>query len=498
MNLSDELSGCRITMPLLRREINSDISEEITLPDCLPEIRKVLYVKEALLPPSKFISGRKIEISGIADYTLVYVSADGRLCSAPASAEYSFSLPLDNMSDFEISEGLSVMAHTFSDGSSVRISSPRRLSLKSRLRTLVSVWGKMLACEKLSGEEEGIERLMRSGANLELLCESSDVITLEDEYTLPSAQAHISIAEASVFVNSARVDSDVLTLEGETVLRLTVENGGRYERVTRRLPFEAETELDGIELSESNSTRASGYVTDLSVKVEEGKAKIQASVLLEICVASNREIAYTADIYSTARTCSSRKSELDIPTALMNKNLPLSLNERVTLEELGIPDGAELVDVCASAVIDSAALEESAYVLRGNCRYYLIFTREGEYAYADLRLPIKYECDLSVGSGEIYCFDAVADVISCKGRGDGESVSLECELSLAISLFGKDRAEILESAELGELLEKRRGVFALCYPAPDDTAWSIAKRYAVEQSAVSGNPETDPFVMIEL
>ena len=122
MNIGEELSGSRITMPLARREVNSDISEDVTLPDYLPEIRKVLYVKENALPPAKFISGGKVDISGVMDYTIIYVSADGRLCSAPVSAEYSFALPLDNMSDFEISEGLTVMAHTLSESSSVRVS----------------------------------------------------------------------------------------------------------------------------------------------------------------------------------------------------------------------------------------------------------------------------------------------------------------------------------------------------------------------------------------
>lgn len=498
MNINDGLCGCRITMPLLKREINTDISEEVSLPDYLPEIRKLLYVKESLLPPSKFISGRKIEISGIVDYSLVYLSGDGRICTAPASAEYSFSLPLENMSDFEISEGLTVLAHTVSEGSSVRVSAPRRLSVKSRLRTPLSVWGRMLACEKLSGEEAGVERLVRSADNLELFCESSDVLTLEDEYALPSENAHISIAEASVLVKDLRADGDALSIDGELLLKLTVEDGGRYERVTRRVPLEAETELDGIEVSPDASPRATGYVTDLSVKVEEGSAKIQASVLLEICVAANREISYTADIYSTERACRCEERERELPTVILNASARLSLSERVTLEELGIPEGAELVDLSAIATVDSASLEDGMYILRGSCRYFAILYREGEYASADVRLPLRYECNASAEGGEVYCFDALADVISCKGRSDGESLFIDGELSLAITLFGSESVRMLESAELCEELEKRSGVFALCYPAPDDTLWSIAKRYAVEESAVSGNPETDPFVMIEM
>ena len=502
MNIGEELSGSRITMPLIQREVNTDISEDVTLPDYLPEIRKVLYVKESALPPAKFISGGKVDVSGVTDYTLMYVSGDGKLCSAPISAEYSFALPLDNMSDYEISEGLTVIAHTFCEGTSVRVSAPRRLQLKSRLRTSIAVWGKMLAAEKNVGLEDDttLERQKVSLENLELLSESSDIVTLEDEYLLSSASSRVVSAQGTVAVNEARADSDALKISGEATVKLLVENGDNsgFERVVRRLPFEAETELDGIEMGEGSSCRASGYITDLSVNVEEGKAAIEANLVLEVCVASTKEVSYTADVYSTEQKCKCFTRDFAVPMALCNKNATLSLGERVTMEELGIPDGAELIDVGATAVIDSAALVDGKYVLRGNCRYCFIFSKEGEYAYAETRLPVKYECDACSNDNEVKAFDAVADVISCRGRSDGDSVSVDSELMLSVSLFGSNEARILEKAEFGDKHEKRRGVFAVCYPSPEDTIWSIAKRYAVEPNAISGSPESDSFLMIEM
>ena len=502
MNIGEELSGSRITMPLTQREVNTDISEDVTLPDYLPEIRKVLYVKENALPPAKFISGGKADVSGVIDYTLMYVSGDGSLCSAPVSAEYSFALPLDNMSDYEISEGLTVMAHTFFEGTSVRVSAPRRLQLKSHLRTSVGVWGKMLASEKIVGLEDGgaLERQRPSVCNLDLLCESSDIVTLEDEYMLQSADSRIASAQASVAVNEARADGDALKISGEATVKLLVDNGdnGGFERVIRRLPFEAETELDGIETGDRSTCRASGYITDLSVSVEDGKAAIEANLVLEVCVASNKEVSYTSDVYSTEQKCQCFSKECAVPRALCNKNAALSVGERVSLEELGIPDGAELIDVSASALIENAALEEGKYILRGNCRYCFIFKKDGEYAYAEARLPLKYECDTPTDKYDVSSFDAVADVISCRGRSDGESVNVDSELMLSMSLFGSSDATMLEKVEFGEKHEKRKGVFAVCYPSSEDTLWSIAKRYAVELNAIAGDPESDSFVMIEM
>ena len=280
-----------------------------------------------------------------------------------------------------------------------------------------------------------------------------------------------------------------------TGIKLSV-NG--YEKVIRKLPFEAETELDGIELGADSSSRASGYITDLSVNVEEGRAAIEANLVLEACVAYNKDVSYSADAYSTEQKSQCFTKNCAIPKALLNKNASLSLGERIALEELGIPEGAELADVSASAVIDNASLGDGKYLLRGSCRYCFIFKKDGEYAYAEAKLPIRYECDAQGEICDISSYDALAEIISCRGRCDGESVSVDSELALAVSLFGSNDATVLEKVELGEKQEKRRGVFAVCYPTREDTLWSVAKRYAVEPSAISGDPESDSFVMIEM
>ena len=96
MDFSQDMSTARFCMPICNRVVNTDVTEDFTLPDYYPEIRRVLYVKETMLPPAKFISGNKLDVNGVVDYTLVYVSRDGKICSAPLSAEYGFSLPLEN------------------------------------------------------------------------------------------------------------------------------------------------------------------------------------------------------------------------------------------------------------------------------------------------------------------------------------------------------------------------------------------------------------------
>jgi hypothetical protein len=239
--------GVRISMPVIRREVNSDISEDYTLPDYYPEIRKLLFARPSPLLPAKFVSGTKVDVSGVVDYTLIYLSADGKLCSAPLSAEYSFSLPVENMNEFELGEGLDVMAHTVAESTSVRVSAPRRIQLRSHLRTSLSVFGKKLCAERITGLCEGadIERLRDKGESCELLCESSDVISLEDSFELGENE-RIALADGIVALKDQRVSGETIRFDGEILIWMLSEaQDGAQREISRRLPLEAEIELDG-------------------------------------------------------------------------------------------------------------------------------------------------------------------------------------------------------------------------------------------------------------
>lgn len=487
-------------MPLVKRDISSDISEDLTLPDYLPEIRKVLCVKENLLPVAKFVSGNKIDVSGVIDYTLVYVSGDGELCSAPLSAEYSFFVPLENVNDFEISEGLCVMAHSSCRSSSVRVSSPRRLQVRSHIQSAISVFGKMLCAERVEGlmEDSGVERLRERGEYAELLCESSELITLEDEYELPSADCRIAAAEGCVSIISSSCKEDSIRISGELCVKLlAVREDKSVEKLCRRLPFDAETELDGAELGEGALCRASGVLSELSVNIEEGRAQIDANVVLEVCCGENRGFEYTKDIYSTEQKAECKTRSCAMPILLLNETKKITAADSVSKEEITLPDGAQIVDVSASAYIDGVTLSEGRYIFEGSTRYDLVWCEGGEYGVSQLKLPLSYECAAESATPPD-CLDCVCRHHDVRVRRDADRLTLERDTELSLTLLGSCKTDMISEACFGEKHAEAVGSFIVCYPSPSDTLWSIAKRYSVLCGDVSGDPASDGFVIIEI
>lgn len=489
----------RISMPMCQRTVNTDISEDITIPDYYPEIRRVMYVKEYLPTPAAFVGGGRVEISGVADYTLIYLDGEGRICSAPIASEYSFSLPLENVSDFELSEGVSVMSHSTAESASVRLSGPRRLQLRSHVNTSVAAWGvqECMASEEGEADTDCVQRLVRECTCADVICESSDLITLEDEYKLADG-CRIALADAKTVIRRAYVDGDSIRTEGELLVKMLVSCDGEahMERITRRIKLDAQTELDGIVLESDDPIRVSGEVNELNIGEadEQGMVSIKADLTLRVCAVAERTAEYVADLYSTKQSVELSMKKRNVPILIANGQCRISANDILTRDEAGIPEDTEIIDVCGRAIVNKVESSEEACTLVGECRYSVIYKADGETACAELKIPLRYAME---GTEAAECFEVIGDVMESDVMINGGDIIIDSQILLSYTLFGSREVEMLEKAKLGEELSHSGGEWIICYTTENDSLWSIAKRYCVASDAIRGEIGEGGFVMIE-
>ena len=129
-----------VQLPVCDKGVISEISGDFTLPDYQPEIKKLLRITANVLPASRYVGDRNAEFSGNVDYYVVYAGADNQIYCAPLTTEYKVDIPLDNADASELmnTTGYAVIC---SDNVSGRVTSPRKLSIKCRLRTRARVFG---------------------------------------------------------------------------------------------------------------------------------------------------------------------------------------------------------------------------------------------------------------------------------------------------------------------------------------------------------------------
>ena len=113
----------------------------------------------------------------------------------------------------------------------------------------------------------------------------------------------------------------------------------------------------------------------------------------------------------------------------------------------------------------------------------MLLETNGEFSSYELSLPFKYEC----GGTDERVAEYVTDlqVISTLGRIDGGNLCIDTELAVGMLFMGQNEIISVSDATFGDEIERASGEIIICYPAPDDTVWSVAKKYAVPVRKIS-------------
>ena len=477
----------RFQMPLCDKILTTEISNDYTLPDYQPEIRRVLRVDASILPPAKYVGGSQAEFNGTVDYHLLYVGQDGCMYSAPLSAEYSFNAPLDISSEFDLNEGVVILADTRDENITTRVSGPRKLTIKCRLCSRVRAYGMMIADERCSGEVNpmSVERLMGECECSVLLSGFGDTIVISDEINTNTENMRVISASANVCISDVTASAGTADCRGDIELKLLVcrdESTGTLETLSRKISFGEQVEIDDISPDSLCSARA--YVNDIGINVEEGRILCDLGVIPEIRAYGKNVVSYTRDIYSTENSSETAYRGYTIPSLNCASRGNFSQSERIPVAETSISQGSRIIDVCCKPHAESFEFDKNKAVLLGECKYFMLIENEGEFSSSELILPFRYEAEIS--SDAPSDFSADMSVLSCRARIDGGNLCIDSELSVSAEFFGNRAINVLSEVRFGEMVKKSDGDIVICFPAPDDTPWSVAKKYSVPVNKLSG------------
>ena len=502
MNQKFEMTGNLseyATMPLCASTVTQEVTGDYTLPDYQPEVRRVLYVGAQILPPAKYRSGTRVELNGGLDYTLVYVGMDGELYSAPLSTEYSMALALEDVGTFDLGEGVELLCDLDCDTVSARLTAPRRLSIKCRLRAKMAAYGKRHLEEEVSGLSDPLhlERLEREVIGLGVTSNLSDVIVAEETISLPNESVRVVSADAVVLPSESRVEGGRITMGGRVEGRLLCAkeeaNGVQYEAMPFQLPIEGAIEYEASDATGCQA-RVGGRISELNVNATEEGITVRANVVLDAQILWKEEIRYTEDLYSTDQMTKCGYAEHTVPvlrTCLMSN---FSQSERLAVDTLNMPEGSVPVAVFGRAMAEELNWENGKGVLSGRSHYTVICRKEDDIFSTELLLPFRFACDCPEMAEDFFCRISIS---SPTAKLDGDALMLDAELFLCATLLGHQDFCRVQSADFGDGLPAKEDALIVCYPAPGDTSWTVAKKYAVSPEKVLGNPEIDRYVMIQ-
>lgn len=479
------LSFSECTVCLCDQTVGHEVVKEITLADYDPDIRRVLAVRETVFPPATYIGAGRAEFNGIAEYRLLCVTAEGRLCTVNASSEYEFQAPLEALSgEMDAEEGVCLFVSSDTDHVSARLTAPRRIGLKHRISSRVRAYGAMTVGESFGGERmEGIQRLVSEGEQMVPFSMDSEPISFRDESPLPSVESSVISAEATVFVSSAIPKDGAVGVSGEVYLKLLTDREGAAEVLARKIPFDGLIEGEGF--SENASVNATGVVENMTVSAEEGRVSCEGDILLFGRSMRRVPLRYTEDLYAVGCETECEYRECEIPLAIRCENRNLSQNEKIPLSEVRLPENAQILDIWGTARAEGYERRGDRIVHTGKSRYWILCEREGEYSVHEIELPLRYETEM--GDREPVAGDCAMQVISCRARTDDETLHLDAEIAVSADYVGSETIQWVSAVRKGETCEEKRPCMMVYYPTPEDTPWTVAKKYRIPQDQLEGD-----------
>lgn len=473
-----------VTLSFCNRTVNHEVSADLTLPDYLPEMKRILSVTERIMPPARYVSASGVECNGVIDYGILYVGSDGELHSASLSSEYELNASSDTDMGLDMTEGGGASVTTVCDGTFARLLAPRRINLKSRLRSHVRAYCGADIAENAYGDVDGesIQRLFKETENACVLSGSSDVIDVSDEISGLGDDVRVASADAGVFVSDIRCKEDLVTASGDVILELLICRDGESPRKTvRKIRFDGETDISGVD--SDCLCRVNGSVSDIAVSVEEGRISCVVSVVLNCFAVKNRILKYSADLYSTERECKVETLSLSLPLVICCSNGNFSQSERLPLADTEIPEGAEIIDAWSRTSFDECRYSDGKYLFSGQSRYFVLCRKDGEYSVCELELPAKYEADGK--GGEPAVFDAIAESVGCRVRIDGDNLAIDGEIAVCYDIFGENNIKTVSEARFEDPFVRQKSRITVYYPSSEESAWDVAKKFHVRSDILS-------------
>ena len=475
-----------IFLPVCDKTVTAEAGCEYAMPDYQPEIRRLLRVTSTVCPPATYVGAGKAEFVGSVRYDLLYSAADGGLYSTSVTENYQLSAPLDKDADVDFSDEMVAFCEPRAELLTARVTAPRKLSIRCRLRGNVRAYGRRRLFERLLGEvsEGSVQRLAGESRCAVFARPAVETFRLSAEFAAGDGDVRVICGDAAMVVNETVPSAEGIGCRGDAYLKVAICREGVDDTpvmLTERVPFSVTVPAEGY--SASTSCRGRAVCTELSTAVtEDGQILVDMVGALTVEGQENIALHYTADLYSTERTDRSVYAEHRFPVAgaCLGGNFTQSVYEPLT--SFGLAPDCEVLDLRGVAEVSGVTIEKGRCAVVGDTRVTLLVREGGEYAAHELTLPFRYECEgedgvLSYASADVF-------MVSGRARADGGRLSVECEMAVSARLCGEDGIRALCQAEFGEPVAKLSEM-VVAFPEKGESLWSVAKRYHVSAAELA-------------
>ena len=483
---------------LTNEERTRESAEDYILPDYLPDVKKVAAVFPQALIKGRFMGSGTLEYDGEVRYKILYISEDGEYKSVTFLTGFE-----DKIGNGEYSEDCLECIVPVCRAASVRMINPRKLNIRSQNGARVTVYKRACCMPQLYGalcedDEKALECALEKVKGMNVLSLYESGLTLSEDL---SFDAVMPTAEEIVFSNALLDVQECRVSEGEAQFRGTADvcclisaqpdaaGVKQTIRLDRTLNFTQTVKNEKLHEGGVCSAMLEPVNCEFRLSEDEfGQKRViefDMTYLCDLTVFYPKEVTVMTDGFSTAN-----ETDLTVKSrSFSGLQSPLkgsfSVNESVRTD-LPENEGYTLDSCFLVPELRGGADEDGKYLLSGSCAVTLLV--KDSAGAADVRrvsVPLRFKTDVSVPENTTERLFCRASGVRC--RLDKNILSCDFEIGFCGYVVSSTDLQTVESLRIlkeARSLPGKRGSIILCYPAKEDTAFSIAKKYGVSPKTV--------------
>ncbi len=483
-----------------------ELSDDHTLPDYMPAVGRVLSCTATAAQPTLYLGAGGVECAGGVRYSLLYESADdGSLYCAELPGEYDVMLtPERDMKASSDSSDVSGICDATLENVTARITAPRRLTVKSKLRLRPALRAKNEFSPIIHGADivsESIRKLTGNASGTVCACATAIPVICRDQISRaeaglsPEDEVRVIASHGDVMINQLQSTDSGAECRGEVNVSLLIAREGEGERprrIIRKLPFSATLPFDAPLPAGARQIGIRGYGICPSVTntLDGDNVSLEASVLLSAEAVASAPITYLKDVYSKDDDCETAYTDILLHSPASSFNGHATVTASHDLASLGLDSGMKLCDVSAKMLpdVEKELSPNGKLTLTGKMRISAVADNGGEFIPIEYDSDFRYNADLSEAVGlDQPVISAVMTVGDVKGRIDAENVVCDCETCAAVLIETNQKIKVLSEANLTPAASENSNSASIlvCYPANGETLWDVAKKYRTDVAVIA-------------
>ena len=477
----------------------TEVSEEFSLPDYVPEVRRVLTVRAQVLPESKYLSDSSLEFGGTVTYSVIYTDDMGNLCALPLSSSYESKMMVSSDTD-----DTSIVTSVESCG--VRVMGPRKLTAKSKLKNRVITRAKAEIGEKItpksSADELYIERKTESINTLSVKNYALQNIRISEKLDGAGNEDSKPIwCDATVSLTDVKSQSGLVNVRGEINVKCLCVGEGTEVVLTKTIPLSEMVEAE--ESQSGDMVKGDARIVSLAISNEEKNEKnelfLDMNLEIECEVARNGESMITKDAYSTKYEANSTYKSLDYYTAIKEGNGSFTVSEGIKRKD---KDLCEIITIIADPVYEKSEIKGTKVNHVGKLLLTILGkgapneTGKTEFICQSYEMPIKYETEVGkISKGAIS--GCVFSPGNMTARLDEDNLLVNGEIFTSYFVCDKNTTQLLDTCTLKKDSEIKRdnASVRVCFPKENETLWDVAKKYKISLNKLKEQNDIDEDVL---